>query len=172
MKIFFTILLLILLAFPLIAKSQIKTSIGLETTSANSNLNYHNSYGFGISSIIEYTFTLKFGLAAQIGYIHLLPNSYYKSANMIPLQAIMKFYFNYNDQGAYMTPMLGIHKHKYTTKEYTIIGQTTPSKTTSITNRSFGFGIGYLTTSKFDFYFRINWVDSGKYLGLRLAREF
>ena len=176
MKLLFRTLFLFILVLPLIANSQFKTSIGIETTLAKGELSRQISYGFGISSILEYTFTNKFGLTAHIGYFHLLPKESYKSASMIPFQAAMKFYFNYYDQGAYMTPIFGFHKYSYTTKESTNFGRTTPSITTSITDTSFGFGIGYLTTSKFDLYFRINWISHrygiGKYLGLRLAREF
>jgi len=161
---------------PFASKSQFKASIGTEVTRAMGKFGNAISFGFGVSGGVEYAFTNKFGLMVLAGYIHQIPNNEYKSSYMIPVQATMKFYFNCSYNGPYMTPILGIHKVSITKKDYQFLGQTTPGITNAVTNASFGFGMGYLTFTKFDFYFRINWASYGygygTYLALRFAREF
>lgn len=161
---------------PSISKSQFKKSIGIEGVTAFGDFGDVVSLGFGASLSAENCFTNKFGLELQGGYIYLLTEENYKSAYMIPLQAGFKFYFNYYDYGPYMKPIIGIHKTSITSESYSYSGITVPGITISHTDMSFGFGMGYVTEKKFDFYFRLNWITYGKstgnYISIRIAKEF
>ncbi|PJA08462.1 MAG: hypothetical protein COX70_03620, partial [Flavobacteriales bacterium CG_4_10_14_0_2_um_filter_32_8] len=153
-----TVLLLIAF-FPLIGKSQFKASVGAEITSALGDFSNLVSVGFGLSGGAEYNFTDKFGITAQLGYIYLFPEEQYASAYMLPMQGGFKFYIESKENGPYMVPIIGVHKLSITTKDFVIQGQTIPGITVAKTNVSYGFGMGYLFTAKFDFSVRYNIIS-------------
>jgi hypothetical protein len=167
----------LLIGLPLLGKSQFKASMGAEVTSALGDFSELVSYGFGLSAGGEYNFTDKFGITGQIGFVYLIPEKRYASAYMMPMQGGLKFYFESKDNGPYMLPFIGAHKLSVTPNDYFIQGKTINGITVTKTDVSYGFGIGYLTTAKFDICLRYNMVSDGNgntssYFGLRLAREF